>query len=88
MLLEEVLNRLCGLMNKIEILKRPVLCRIANVLGVPVEHFFVDPVSTRQAATEDECLRLWPMICTDAGRQQALEALRMIVDHERARAKP
>ena len=56
--------------------------RIADALGVPVEHFFSDPPSESLTANADECLRLWSEIRTDEGRRQAIEALRVIVEME------
>lgn len=62
--------------------KHAVLRKIADALGVPVEHFFTDRPSTKADATTDECLHLWGKITTEAGQRQALEALRTIADDE------
>lgn len=58
------------------------LRRIADALGVPVERFFTDTLSSGLIADADECLRLWARIATEEGRRQALEALRVIAKME------
>lgn len=75
-------------MEKFNSPKHAVLRQIADALGLPVERFLTDPASARPTATADECLRLWSRITTEVGRQQALEALRMIADQERTRSEP
>jgi hypothetical protein len=65
-----------------------VLRRLADTLGISVERFFADAPALDSVANEDECLRLWSRIETEAGRRQALEALRMISDHEGAQSEP
>lgn len=64
--------------------KRAVLDRLSRVLGVPVDRFFTELSPTGTITNADECLRLWSMITTEDGRQQALRALQVILDLERA----
>ena len=61
-----------------------LLGRIADALGVPVENFLTKPPPEKVPATTEHCLRLWAEITTEAGKQQALQALRMIVIREEA----
>lgn len=58
--------------------RRALLHQIAEALGVPVERFFTGSMCT----DANECLRLWSRIRTEAGRRQALEALRAIIERE------
>jgi transcriptional regulator with XRE-family HTH domain len=63
--------------------KHAALQTIADALGVPVERFFAQSPPLAAAVSAEECLRLWSEIRTEAGRQQALDALRMIAKLER-----
>lgn len=58
--------------------ERVKLKQIADALGVPVERFFGDIISSGV----DECLLMWSKIKTPEGRLRALEALRAIADKE------
>lgn len=58
------------------------LHRLADALGVPVERFFAEKPPAGEAASTDECLRLWFKIETEEGRRQALEALRGVAERE------
>lgn len=58
------------------------LRKIAGALGVPINDLFAEEPSVRLTASEDECLRLWSEIRTEAGKQQALEALGLIAKLE------
>jgi hypothetical protein len=69
-------------MEKFNSAQHVALRRIADALGVSVEHFFMDAPPANPIANAGECLRLWSEIKTPEGRLQALEALRLIVEME------
>jgi hypothetical protein len=60
-----------------------VLNRLADVLGVAPEHFFIDASPTGPAASAEECMRWWSEIATEEGRRQALRAPSAIVERDR-----
>lgn len=55
---------------------------IASMLGIPVEEMMSHSMPESLWAN-NECLRLWFSLKTDAGRDDALDALRRILDEER-----
>ncbi|WP_147815592.1 hypothetical protein [Methylobacterium sp. WL103] len=59
------------------------LQEIADNLGVSVDQFTTGKIAIDLMAA-DECLRLWSLLKTDRGRQQALDALRQVVETEAA----
>ncbi|GLS68185.1 hypothetical protein GCM10007890_01970 [Methylobacterium tardum] len=69
-------------MNEMDKPDRATLRRLAEALGVPVEQFFKNAMSTEATADGDECLRLWLSIRTAEGRARALKMLREIVEEK------
>lgn len=55
---------------------------IASLLGVPVQDLISGTVPRRLWA-DNECMRLWRGLRTEAGRDAALDALRSILEAER-----
>lgn len=55
---------------------------IAGLLGIRVEDLLTRAMPQKLWA-DNECLRLWHSLKTDAGRDAALDALRRILDEER-----
>lgn len=54
---------------------------IADLLSVPVETLTAGRMPKRLWA-DNECMRLWHSLKTEAGRDAALDALRRILDEE------
>lgn len=73
----------CPVMEKIDAPCWAILDRLADALGVAPNHFFMDQPPADPPASADECMRLWSEITTEEGRQQALQALRVIVKIDR-----
>lgn len=72
-------------MEKVSASSRMLMKRLADALGIQIEHFFAENshnCALAEPADTAECLRLWLKIRTVEGRCQALEALHLIVKTE------